>query len=148
MKSAMDRLLSIAVMVTAVVACEAIRAVDADSPSVTELTIKQATELAGRHGDLELDHLRVLSPQVADLLARSNGSIMLNGLTSLLPESAAALSQPDVFLELDGLTELPLDTALALVTPTSPRALSLRGLKAVNDELAELMGQNSSHLRL
>jgi hypothetical protein len=125
-----------------------LQAADTGSPSVTELTVEQATEFAKLDGDLELNHLRTLSPQVAELLARSNAAIMLNGLTTLSPEAAAALSQPDAFLELDGLTELPLDTALALITPTSPRALSLRGLKAINDELAELMGQNSSHLPL
>jgi len=148
MKSVMKRLLSVAMMITGMVACEALCAADADSPSVTELTIEQATEFVGTQGDLELSYLHTLSPQVADLLARSNGAILLNGLTSLSPESAASLSQQDAFLELNGLTELPLDTALALITPTSPRALSLRGLQAISDEIAELMGNNSGYLRL
>jgi hypothetical protein len=123
-------------------------AADHTSPSVTELTIEQATDLVGTRGDLELCHLRTLSPQVAEMLARCNGAILLSGLTSLSPEAAASLSQPDAFLELDGLTELPLNTALALITPTSPRSLSLQGLKAVNDEIAELMGQHAGHLQL
>jgi hypothetical protein len=60
MKSVMGRLLPIAVMIAALVACEGLRGADADSPSVTELTIEQAMELAGRQSDLELSQLRVL----------------------------------------------------------------------------------------
>jgi hypothetical protein len=148
MKSIMGLLPPVVVMVAALVVCEALCAADADSSSATELTVKQATELAGRHGDLELSNLRVLSPQVAELLTRSSGTLELNGLISLSPESATALSQPDAFLELDGLSELPLDTALALITPTSPRALSLRGLTAINDDVAERMGQHVGYLGL
>jgi hypothetical protein len=148
MKRVMGLPLSVTVMITALVACEALCAAEVDGPSVTELTIEQATELAGRHGDLDLDHIRVLSPQVAELITRSSGTLELNGLTSLSPEAAAALSQPDAFLELDGLTELPLDTALALITPTSPRALSLRGITAINDEVADRLGQHVGYLGL
>ena len=136
MNSVNRRLAPIALTLLTFVVGLRLHAADAGSPSVTELTVEQATEFASSDGDLELNHLSTLTPQVAELLARSNAAIMLNGLTTLSPEAAAALSQPDAFLELDGLTELPLDTALALITSTSPRALSLRGLKAVNDELA------------
>jgi cytochrome c5 len=142
------RLFSFAVTLTAACLGDAAFTVEADAPSVTELTVEQAIELAGTRGDLELNHLRVLSPQVAELLARSSTVFELNGLTSLSPESAATLSQPDVTLELDSLTDLPWDTARALITPTSPRSLSLRGLTGINDEVAELMGQHGGFLRL
>ena len=148
MTAVVRRLLVIIVMVLMDDAGASLRAADATSSSVTELTVEQAAELSAWHGDLELDHLRVLSPPVAELLTRSSGTVELNGLTSLSPETAAALSQPDAFLELDGLAELPLDTALALITPTSPRALSLRGLKAINDEVADRMGQHGGYLGL
>jgi len=119
-----------------------------DVSSVTRLTLEQAIESAGDHGDLDLSHLRVLSPDVADLLGSSGNTVMLNGLTTLSPEAAAALSQPDTVLELNGLAELPWDTARALITPTSPRSLSLAGLTGLNDELAEIMGRYEGHLRL
>jgi len=146
--SSVCRLVAFAVALTAACLGEAACAVEADAPSVTELTVEQAIELARRKGDLELNHLQVLSPQVAELLARSNSVFELNGLTSLSPESAAALSQPDATLELDSLTDLPWDTARALITPTSPRSLSLRGLTGINDEVAELIGQHVGFLRL
>ena len=148
MNSVIRRLLPIVLLLPMCGIGLRLHAADTGSPSVSELTVEQATEFASLDGDLELNHLSTLTPQVAELLARSNGAIELNGLTTLTPEAAAALSQPDAFLELDGLTELPLDTALALITPTSPRSLSLRGLLAVNDEIAELMGQHSGYLRL
>ena len=113
-----------AVILAATLGIGASRAAEVVAPSVTELTVEQAAELIGTKGDLELNHLHVLPPRVAEMLGRSGNTIMLNGLTSLSPESVAALSQPDTFLELNGLTELPLDTARALITPTTPRALS------------------------
>jgi cytochrome c5 len=139
-----------AVAVIVVVTCHGAvpRAAEADAPSATERTVEQAIALAGTQGSLELGHLRVLTPQVAELLGRSGRPVELNGLTSLSPEAAAVLSQPDAFIELDGLTDLPLDTALALITPASPRALSLCGLKGINDETAELMGRHNGHLML
>lgn len=142
------RLCVFAVALTAACLGEAACAVAADAPSVTELTVEQAIALADTQGDLELNSLRVLSPQVAELLARSNTVFELNGLTSLSPESAAALSQPDAIIELDSLTDLPWDTACALITPTSPRSLSLQGLTGINDEVAELMGRHAGFLRL
>ena len=90
------RLLPIIVMVLMWDAREVLRADDVVSPSVTELTIEQATELAGVHGDLELSHLRVLSPRVAELISSGGGAIMLNGLTSLSPESAAEIGRAHV----------------------------------------------------
>ena len=137
-----------AVMLAAMLCIGASRAAEVVAPSVTELTIEQAAELIGTKGDLELNHLHVLPPRVAEMLGRSGNTIMLNGLTSLSPESAAALSQPDTFLELNGLTELPLDTARALITPTTPRALSLLGLTAIGDEVAEILGRHTGYLRL
>ena len=148
MMTFMGRLLTVAVTITALVPGECLRAAEATSPSVTELTVEQAAGLSARQGDLQLDHLRVLSPRAAELIARSSGTLELNGLTWLAPEAAAALSQPDAFLELDGLAELPLATALALITPDSPRALSLRGLTAINDEVAERMGRHVGYLGL
>ena len=148
MNAVVHRLLSIIVMVLMWDACAVLRADDIVGPSVTELTLEQATELAGVHGDLELNHLRVLSPRIAELLSSGGGAIMLNGLTSLSPESAAVLSQQDAMLELNGLTELPVDTALALITPTSPRVLWLTGLTAISDEVAERMGQHNGYFRL
>ena len=142
------RLLRAAVMCAAIATAEPLFAADAGSQTVTELTVEQAAALAGLHGDVELSHLRTLSPEEADLLSRCGGMILLNGLTSLSPEAAASLSQQDAFIELNGLTELPLDTALALITPDSPRALSLRGLQGINDETAEVMGAHRGHLRL
>ncbi len=142
------RLVAFAVALAAACRGEAALAVEADAPSVTELTVEQAIALADTQGDLELNSLRVLSPQVAELLARSNNVFELNGLTSLSPESAAALSQPDAIIELDSLTDLPWDTARALITPTSPRSLSLQGLTGINDEVAELMGRHVGFLRL
>lgn len=142
------RLRAFAVMLTAACLGEPSFAVEIDDPTVTELTVEQAVALAGTHGTLELSHLRVLSPQIAELLSCSGNPLLLNGLTSLSPESAALLSQPDAVLELDSLTDLPWDTACALITPTSPRSLSLRGLTGINDELAERMGQHSGYLRL
>ena len=141
-------LLRAAVMCAAIATAEPLFAADAGSQTVTELTVEQAAALAGLHGDVELSHLRTLSPEVADLLSRCGGVILLNGLTTLSPETAASLSQQDAFIELNGLAELPLDTALALITPDSPRALSLRGLQGINDETAELMGAHRGHLRL
>ena len=142
------RLVAFAVALTAACRGEAVFAVEADAPSVMELTVEQAIALADTQGDLELNSLRVLSPQVAELLARSNNVFELNGLTSLSPESAAALSQPDATIELDSLTDLPWDTACGLITPTSPRSLSLQGLTGINDEVAELMGRHVGFLRL
>ena len=142
------RLVAFAVALTAACLGEAVFAVEADAPSVMELTVEQAIALADTQGDLELNSLRVLSPQVAELLARSNNVFELNGLTSLSPESAAALSQPDATIELDSLTDLPWDTARGLITPTSPRSLSLQGLTGINDEVAELMGRHVGFLRL
>ncbi len=123
-------------------------AADVDPKSVTELTVEQAVELVDSQGDLDLSHLRSLSPVVAELLGSSGSPVVLNGLTSLSPESATLLSRPDALLALNGLTELPWDTARALITPISPRALSLGGLKGISDELAELMGQHVGYLRL
>ena len=91
MNAVVHRLVPIIVMVLMWDACAVLRADDVVGPSVTELTLEQATELAGVHDDLELNHLRVLSPRVAELISSGGGAIMLNGLTSLSPESAAVL---------------------------------------------------------
>ncbi len=64
------RLLPIIVMVLMWSDVATLPAADPFGPSVTELTIEQAVKLAGTQGDLELSHLRVLSPRVAALLAR------------------------------------------------------------------------------
>jgi len=140
--------LLVAVLVSAARAAEHVPATGGDAPTVTELSVEQAIALAGTEGDLDLSHLRLLAPQVAERIAGFDGAILLNGLESLSPEAAAGLSRPDAVIELDGLADLPLDTALALITPTSPRGLSLRGLKGINDEIAERMGQHAGYLRL
>jgi cytochrome c5 len=119
-----------------------------DPPSVTESIVAQAFAAADQNGDLDLSHLQVLPPDVAELLPRTSGIIRLNGLQSLAPAAAASLSQPDCFIELDGLVELPAETASALITPTSPRGLSLRGLESISDEVAELIGQHTGFLEL
>ena len=123
-------------------------AAERPAPSVTELSIEEAAALAGRQGDIDLDHLRVLSPEVAEKLTCRGNPIMLNGLTSLSPQTAAALSQPDVIVELNGLVDLPVDTAEKLLTPNSPRTVTLDGLVGINDEVAEIMGRHRGYLRL
>ena len=77
------RLVVFAVALTAACPGEAALAVEATAPSVTELTVEQAIALTGTQGDLELNHLRMLSPQVAELLARSSTVFELNGLVVL-----------------------------------------------------------------
>ena len=123
-------------------------AAEAVAPSVTELTVDQAIALDGSQGDLDLDHLRVLSPEVAEVLACRGGAITLNGLTSLSPETAEALSQPDLMLELNGLVDLPVATALRLFDADPPRGVTLDGLVGVNDEVAEILGRCRGYLRL
>jgi len=56
------RLRPIIVMLLLWDASEVLRAADTESSSVTKLTLEQATELASKQGDLELSHLRTLSP--------------------------------------------------------------------------------------
>ena len=148
MLSVVRGLLVVAVILGAACRVAQTCAAEVDSTSVTELTVEQAVELVGSQGDLDLSHLRSLSPPVAELLGSSGSPVVLDGLTSLSPDSAALLSRPDAVLALNGLTELPWDTARALITPTSPRGLSLGGLKGISDELAELMGQHIGYLRL
>lgn len=121
---------------------------DEKVPSVTESIIAHALAEADQTGDLDLSHLQVLPPDVAELLTQTSGIIRLNGLKSLSPAAAASLSQPDCFIELDGLVELPAETAAALITPTSPRGLSLRSLEDISDEVAEIIGQHTGSLEL
>ena len=68
-----------AVILAATLCIGASRAAEVVAPSVTELTVEQAAELIGTKGDLELNHLHVLPPRVAELLGRSGNTIMLTG---------------------------------------------------------------------
>jgi hypothetical protein len=76
---------------------------DKNVPSVTESIIAHALAEADQTGDLDLSHLQVLPPDVAELLPQTSGIIRLNGLKSLSPEAAAALAEHGSFLRLDGL---------------------------------------------
>ena len=77
MNAVVHRLLSIIVMVLMWDACAVLRADDIVGPSVTELTLEQATELAGVHGDLELV-VRDLGDTLGDHLSRA-----INGVERL-----------------------------------------------------------------
>ena len=134
------RLRPIFVMLLLWDASEVLRAADAESSSVTELTLEQATELASTQGDLELSHLRTLSPQVADLLARSKHAIILNGLTSLSPESAAALAKHSQLLRMDGLETVSEEVAAALAHHDG--AVYLLGIETLSDRAAGLLEAN------
>ena len=121
-------------------ASEALHAADTDTAPVTELTIEQATEVASAQADLELSHLRTLSPQVADLLARSKHAIILNGLTSLSPESAAALAKHSQLLRMDGLETVSEEVAAALTHHDG--AVYLLGIETLSDRAAGLLEAN------
>ena len=109
-------------------------------------TIEQARELLALDGDIELNHLRDISLEVAEVLGDSGHDIELNGLTSLSVEVAAALTRPDACLSLNGLADISPDLAGELLT--GPRSLELDGLTSLNDALAERMGGFRGYLRL
>ena len=109
-------------------------------------TIEQARELLAADGDIELNHLRDISLEVAEVLGDSGHDIKLNGLTSLSVEVAAALTRPDACLSLNGLAEISPDLAAELLT--GPRSLELDGLTSLTDDLAGRMGGFRGYLRL
>ena len=66
MNSVIRRLLPIVLLLPMCGIGLRLHAADTGSPSVTELTVEQATEFASLDGDLELNHLSTLTPQVAE----------------------------------------------------------------------------------
>ena len=73
---------------------------------VRELTVEQAEELAKYEdhlylvkGDLSLDGLTKITPEVAEALAKHEGGLSLNSLTKITPEALKMLrANPEIRL--------------------------------------------------
>jgi hypothetical protein len=97
---------------------------------LVEVSADAARALAKLPGNIQLDTLQALTPEVAAILAdRPRGGLSLRGLRTLAPEVATALVRTPGPLVLDGVETVSDDVAEIL----APRAggLSLGGLREV-----------------
>lgn len=104
---------------------------------VSELSDKQAEELAKHWGWLELDGVTVLSVAAAEALGKHRGMLSLDGLTELSDDQARALAHHEGPLSLDGLETLSNQAAESLVMHDGP--LSLLGLTTLPETAAALL---------
>lgn len=113
---------------------------------IKALTVEQARELAARDGDLWLDGLTSLSPEIAAALSRHKKALGLNGLSTLSPEVAGALAGHEGILGLNGLTSL--GDAAAKELARHRGKLGLEGLATLSDAAAEALGHHEGGLGL
>ena len=97
---------------------------------LVEVSADAASALAKLPGNIQLDTLQALTPEVAAILAdRPSGGLSLRGLRTLAPDVATALVRTPGPLGIDGLESVSAEVAEIL----APRAggLSLAGLREV-----------------
>lgn len=78
---------------------------------------------------------------------REFGNLKLNGIKTLTPELAAAIAKHPQNIALNGLQELSLEVARALAADRSG-FIELRGVSSISDEAAEALGATSAGLIL
>jgi thiol-disulfide isomerase/thioredoxin len=132
-------------------AAEAARLVAAwrDGPLViaaTGIDAAAAAVLAGWEGELVLDDLGAISPEVATALAAHRGPLSLSGLRSLPADAAARLSGHASVLWLDGLRTLLPETAAALASHRGP--LVLDGVTVLSPQAASFLASHTHWLSL
>ncbi|MEO1995679.1 MAG: hypothetical protein ABGZ17_10435, partial [Planctomycetaceae bacterium] len=125
-------------------------AAPANSDTLQELTVERAREIVATHrGTLSFMKLPEVSLAVAKILAGYKGEVRLNGLQRITPEVARALSiQPKAAnLCLNGLTEITPEVAEAL-TVRNGGMLSLNALTEISPEVARELGKVRAKLTL
>jgi hypothetical protein len=104
---------------------------------LTSLDVEQATMLARKRGNVQLDALVTLPAAIARILASHRGTLSLPALETVAPDACAALARHRGNLLLDGLRELSAEQATALLDHRD--WLGLDGLESVSDEVATLL---------
>lgn len=124
---------------------------------LTTLSPELARKLveSGRLFDLDLNCLRSLSRESAQLLAQHNGPLSLNGLRTISEEVAEGLSHHQGWLYLDGLTELTPAVAAHLARHRHTvhlgdfyNRLSLNGVTSLSEDTAAGLARFLGNLRL
>jgi formylglycine-generating enzyme required for sulfatase activity len=138
----------VTVLVSATLAdvCQA----DEKTDDLTTLTVAQAKDIVAKHkGVLSFRNLPEVDLDVARVLAQYKGEVRLNGLKQLTPEVAETLSrQPKAAnLFLNGLTEITPEVARALAVRNGGM-LSLNGLTELSPEVARELANVYAKLAL
>ena len=123
---------------------------EVDPNELETLSVEQAREIVGKNkGTLSFRKLPEVSLEVAKVLAGYKGELRLNGLVRLSPEVALALSdqQKGANLCFNALTELSPDVAKSLATRPGGM-LSLNALPEVSREVARELANVRGKLTL
>jgi formylglycine-generating enzyme required for sulfatase activity len=146
---------------------------DETTDELTTLTVEQAKDIVAHHkgvlsfknlpevdldvarvlcqykGEVRLNGLRRLTPEVAEMLSRQPkaANLFLNGLTEITPEVARALAvRNGGMLSLNGLTEMPPEIARELANVYAK--LALGGVRHLSVESARELAKHRSKLTL
>ena len=106
--------------------------------SLQAITPDVARVLADFEGLLEMNGLKKIGPDVAEELARHKGDLYLNGVRVISAEAAKSLAGHSGGIELNGV--LSLDREAALELAQLPYWLSLCGVRWLGEGVAECFG--------
>ena len=119
---------------------------EADLDVLKELDPDTAQVIAASRGKLFLNGLTKLTPEVAEILATHRGWLHLGGLRSISPAVARALSKHQGWLFLNGIRVLKKDVAIAILPYRGQ--LYLDGVETITEDVAEIIAQRRHGVEL
>ena len=119
---------------------------EADLDVLKELDADTAQVIAASRGKLFLNGLTELTPEVAEILATHRGWLHLGGLRSISPAVARALSKHQGWLFLNGIRVLKKDVAIAILPYRGQ--LYLDGVETITEDVAEIIAQRRNGVEL
>ena len=119
---------------------------EADLDVLKELDADTAQVIAASRGKLFLNGLTKLTPEVAEILATHRGWLHLGGLRSISPVVARALSKHQGWLFLNGIRMLKKDVAIAILPYRGQ--LYLDGVETITEDVAEIIAQRRHGVEL
>jgi len=119
---------------------------EADLDVLKELDADTAQVVAASRGKLFLNGLTELTPEVAEILATHRCWLHLGGLRSISPAVARALSKHQGWLFLNGIRVLEKDVAVAILPYQGQ--LYLDGVETITDDVAEVIAQRRHGVEL
>ena len=119
---------------------------EVDLDVLKELDADTAQVVAVSRGKLFLNGLTELTPEVAEILATHRGWLHLGGLRSISPAVARALSKHQGWLFLNGIRVLKKDVAIAILPYRGQ--LYLDGVETITEDVAEIIAQRRHGVEL
>ena len=119
---------------------------EADLDVLKELDADTAQVVAASRGKLFLNGLTELTPEVAEILATHRGWLHLGGLRSISTVVARALSKHQGWLFLNGIQVLKKDVAIAILPYRGQ--LYLDGVETITEDVAEIIAQRRDGVEL